>query len=259
MNLIKQLDDELKGIKLDDFEKVRYIYLRCCELFSFDSRWFFTDVLDDDKLHNKLLRKTFNLENISDDLVICHSFSRYILKPLIDELTSLNCKLVKGDTHSYVLISYYGQDWKLDATMGDLARVKLGLPTEGFSCGLRDYDLELDDIDLNLGFSDYTKEDYERRAVGNSFSDCIENVGYILKDSKAKYHYSDAVFLFDMLAQGYSEDDYTYFDKDYNFHKLIDVYGEDSFYDLSKVCGEYKINKIRYDDYKRLAKSLRYK
>lgn len=259
MNLIGQLDSELRGIKLDDFEKARYIYLRCCEIFSFDARWFYTDLFDDEKLHKKILNKKFNLEDIDSNLVICHSFTKYILKPLIEELTKLDCDLIRNSTHSYAKINYYGQDWKLDATMGDLARVKLGLPTKGFTSGLVDYDLELDDIDMNMGYCDKNQEYYERLAIGNSFTDSIENIGRILRDSSARYHYSDAIFLYDMLDSIYSEDTYTYLDKDYNFHRLIDVCDEYSFFDLSKRDGEYSIRKIRYDDYKQLTKSLRYK
>ena len=37
MNLLAKLDNELKDKNLTDFEKVRYIYLRTCELFSFDN------------------------------------------------------------------------------------------------------------------------------------------------------------------------------------------------------------------------------
>ena len=259
MNLIEKLDDELSGIHLDDFEKARYIYLRCCEIFSFDYRWFFTDLFNDDKLHRKIINKEFDLENIDDELVICHSFSKYILKPLIENLTNLDCRLIKNVTHSFVEVNYYGQDWKLDATMGDLARVKLDLPTKGFTSGIDDYDLEVDEIDLNLGFCSRTIDDYSRESLGNSFTDSIENIGRILKNSKAKYHFSDALFLYDMLVNAYSEDNNTYADRNYNFHRLIDVYHEDSFFDLSKYDDEYCLKRIRYDEYKQLTKSLIYK
>lgn len=259
MNLIGQLSDELDGRHLTDLEKARYIYLRCCEIFSFDSRWFYTCLFDDTELHNKILRKKFNIENISDELVICHSFSKYILKPLIDELTNLDSMIIKGDAHSYLYMNNDGQGWKLDATMGDLARVKLDLPTRGFTSGMIEQDLELDDIDMDLGFFSKNQEYYERLAAGNSFTDCIENIGHILKESKAKYHYSDAIFLYDMLDGMYSEDTYTHVDKDYNFHRLIDVCDEYSFFDLTKRDGEYSIKKIRSDEYKRLSKNLKYK
>ena len=260
MNLIQELDNELNEMRLDDFEKARYIYLKCCEIFSFDFRWFFTELFGDEVLYNKILHKKFNIEDIDEKLVICHSFSRYILKPLIEELTNIDCRLIRNETHSFLEMNYFGQIWKLDATMGDLARVKLDLPTKGFSCGLDDYDLEVCEIDLNLGYCSRKKEEYERMAVGNSFTDSIENIDYILKNSKAKYYYSDASALYDMLAKEvYCEFDYTYVDRDYNFHRLIDVCGEYSYFDLCKTDGEYRIKQISPENYKYLSKTLIYK
>lgn len=264
MNLIQTLDDELKQLHLNDFEKARYIYLRCCEIFSFDARWYFTDTLDDKKMYDKILNKKFNLEDIDTNLVICHSFVKHILKPLLDEFTNLDSKIVRGIAHSFITIksnthSCYGQEWKLDATLGDLARVKLDLPTKGFDCGISQYDVLIDEIDINLGFGNSTKEDYERRALGYTFTENIENVGSILKDSKARFHFSDATFLFDMLALAYSCDNSTFFDRNYNFHRLIEVCDEFNFFDLSKSGDEYKIKKIRYDDYSRLTRTLYHK
>ena len=259
MNLIEQLNIELHNRHLTDLEKARYIYLRCCEIFSFDSKWFYTDLFNDTLLHDELLNKKFDIENIKEELVICHSFSKYILKPLIQELTNLDCRLVGDDIHSYVSAKIDNQEWKLDATMGDLARVKLDLPTRGFTSGMIEQDLELDDIDMNLGFFGKNQEYYERLTYGNSFTDCIENIGRILKESKAKYHYSDAIFLYDMLDGMYSEDTYTYVDNGYKYHRLIDVCDEYSFFDLSKRDGVYSIKKIRHDEYNKLVKTLRYK
>lgn len=259
MNLIKKLDEELSQKNLNDFEKARYIYLRCCELFSFDARWFFTDVYNDIELHDKLRYKKFDIENIDDDLVICHSFSEYILKPLIDELTTLDCRLHKDENHSCVFIKRNGTDWKLDATLGDLARVKLDIPTTGFASGYISDDLVLDDIDLELGYCLKNIEEYERMANGNSFTDCIENIGYILRDSKAKYHYSDVLGLYDMLAAPYSIDNHTYLEDNYKFHRLIELFDEYSFFDLSKEDGEYRIKRIRPDEYKHLVKTLKCK
>lgn len=259
MNLIEQLDDELSQLHLNDFEKTRYIYLRCCEIFSFDSRWFYTDLFDDTDTHNKILTKKFDIENIDDYLVICHSFSEYILKPLIEKLTNLKCEIIRDDIHSSILMNCDNQYWKLDATMGDLARVKLDLPTKGFTSGVFEKDILIDEIDMNLGFCSKNEEYYERLVSGNSFSDSIENIGYILSDSKAKYHFSDAISLYDMFNSLYSENIYTHVDKDYNFHKLIDVCDDYSFFDLSKRDGEYSIKKIRSDEYKYLIKTLRYK
>ena len=52
MNLIEQLSKELSTLHLNDFEKARYIYLRCCEIFSFDSRYTYASFFDDDKIRD---------------------------------------------------------------------------------------------------------------------------------------------------------------------------------------------------------------
>lgn len=264
MNLIQTLDDELKQLHLNDFEKARYIYLRCCEIFSFDARWEFTDLFNDFDLHKQIEKRKFNIEDINDYLVICHSFSKYILKPLIDKLTNLECNLISDTNHSFVTIrsndnTCHGQTWKLDATIGDLALVKLDLPTKGFNCGISQYDIMIDDMDIDLGFCNTLYEDYERKALGYSFTECIENVGIILKNSNAKYHYSDARSLFDMLASAYSNNNRTYLDKNYNFHRLVEIFDEFSFFDLTKHNDEYKIKRINYEEYKKLTKSLYHK
>ena len=259
MNLIEMLDDEIKQLGLSDFEKMRYIYLRCCEIFSFDSRWFFTDVFGDVQLRDELEKKKFDVEDIRDNLVICYSFSEYILKPLIDRLTNAKSRLVENGTHTYVTVNYKGRNWRLDGTMGDLSRVKLGLPTTDFECGDTIIDLMVRDIDLSLGYSNKTKDEYERMAAGNSFTDCIENISSILSDSKAKFNYSDTTFLYDMLSGFYWDDKHTYLDKDYNFHRLIDSYDEYTFFDIYKENHIYKIKKIRYDEYQYIKKSLRHK
>ena len=263
MNLIQTLDDELRRLHLNDFEKARYIYLRCCEIFSFDSRWFYTDILGDDELHNEILNKKFDIKNIDSKLVICHTICPDILEKLIRELTDLDCRTIKSGGHSYVTISSpnsvcHGQEWKLDPVLGDMTRVKLDIPTRDFECGIEDYSILLQEIDLDLGYSSLSEEYYERQAEGNSFTDSIENMAYILKHSNAKYHFHDASFLFTKILNGnsYSNNYHVYFDKDYNFHRLIEVPIEYSFFDLSKDDGEYKIKRIRADQYKKLTKTL---
>lgn len=263
MNLIEKIGDELYGVKLDDLEKARYIYLRCCEIFSFDAKWLYYDVFDDYDTYEKMINKKFDIENIDEnDLeVICHSFSPYILKPLLDRLTKLNSKVINTGTHSYVKTEVYDQEWKLDATLGDLFNVKLGLPAKGFTCGLDSYDALIKDIDSDLGFClDKDINYYKNMVQGNSFTDCIENIGYMLRDSKANKYFYDANELFSRLdGLMYSNNNYVYLDKDYNFHKLIDVVGEYSFFDLSKKNDEYSIKRIRHDEYEELVYKLRYK
>jgi hypothetical protein len=257
MNLLETIDDELRYRHLNDFEKARYIYLRCCELFSFDIRWNYSFITHDYKLNEALKNKRFDIENIDTDLVICYSFTPDILKRLINEFTTLDCSVKNELGHVFLNMDYNGHTWKLDATdNSDLARVKLNLQTTDFKSAIPDYELILDEIDLNLGYSNLDIDYYKRQVSGNSFTDCIENAGYILRDSKAKYHFADAILVYSLLMSKYCEGHNTYFDKDYNSHKLMKVTGEYSFFDLCKDDGEYKLKRIEANDYKKLTKTL---
>lgn len=263
MNLLKILDDELRDKHLNDFEKARYIYLRCCEEFSFDSRYWFTGVFGDDKLHNSILYKKLDIENITADEieVVCRSFSLYVLKPLIDNLTNLNCNIVNEGTHTYVLLDYKSNEWKLDATLGDFSRVKLDLPTLGFECKTTPLQKDLDDMDLSLGFRKKSVADYKNLITGDTYTENIISIGKILANSKVKYHCADTWYFFDEILGGfsYSNDNHTYLNSKYEFHKLIDTVGDYSFFDLSKDNGECSIKRITSIDYKVLKKYLRHK
>lgn len=256
MNLLETIDDELRYRHLNDFEKARYIYLRCCELFSFDIRWNYADVTCDYKLKEKIRKNRFDIENIDTDLVICHNFTPDILERLIKELTTLDCKSIKRDGHSFLKMQYNGQTWDLDGTKGDMPRVKLSLPTTGFKGPIRDYDSMFAEMDVNLGYSNLHIGYYTRQASGNSFTDCIENAGYVIRDSKVKYHFSDVMLLYSLLMSEYVDSSHTCFDKNYNSHKLMEILSEDAFFDITKDNDEYRLKKISSDEYKKLTKTL---
>ena len=100
MNLLNILDNELKNKHYNNFEKVRYIYLRTCELFSFDARYYFVEIFNK-KLFNNIIDKKIDITNVDDFLVICHSYSKYVLLRLVNELTTANVSLHSGP-HSFV-------------------------------------------------------------------------------------------------------------------------------------------------------------
>ena len=256
MNLLEKIDDELRYRHLNDFEKARYIYLRCCELFSFDIRWNYADVTYDYKLKDYLKNKRLDAENVDTELVICHNFTPDLLERLIHEFTTLDCETINENGHSFLKMIYEGQTWDLDGTRGDMARVKLNLSTTDFKGPIRDYDLMLDEIDLNLGYSDLNIGYYTRQVSGNSFTDSVENAGYVIRDSKAKYHFTDVMLLYSLLMSEYCEKSYICFDKDYNSHKLMEIISEYSFFDLCKEDEEYKLKRITSDEFKKLTKTL---
>ena len=133
MDVLNLIDSELRNMHLSDFERVRYIYLRTCELFYFDMRYHFNKYISK-RLLSKITKKEIDLTNVDDFRVICHTYSEYVLKKLINEFTNIDVIIHSGG-HSFLTINdKNGCSWDLDATLGDLSRVKIGIKPNGFTC-----------------------------------------------------------------------------------------------------------------------------
>ena len=256
MNLYEILANELKDMHLNDFEKARYIYLRCCQIFSFDTRLHYTDLFNDTKLEEKIINKKFDLENIDSHLVVCHSFSKSILKPLIEYFTDLRVELHEGG-HSYVMLYDNNVAWKLDATVFDLARVKMNFTTDGFISNYVDHKKILKEIDQKLKYVYKYRSSYSDKIKPTSFLDIILSVSKMLEDSKCKYHYSDASHFYTTFASLYNNEAKTYVDDNYNFNKLMSIVDDYSYFRLHKIDNEYKLDQIDEEEYKTLKRTLK--
>ena len=258
MNLLALLHDELKDKHLNEIEIVRNIYLRCCEIFSFDSKLHYVYLFGKDYLKYEALEKEFDVENIDSFLVVCRSFSKYILKPSIEEFTSINPKLI-GDIHTSLLLDYGNHKWELDATFGDLSRVKCKLRTNGFSCDDRHWDERIDEIDEVIGYKKYNKEYFNSRIKGDTVVDKMDSINKLLSTNLCKYHYSDASFFYSFLRELYLKNeqysDGTYIDSNFNFNKLIKLQ-DDAYYNLKRKRSIYSINRISEEEYDHLSKTL---
>ena len=91
MDLLETLHDELKDRHFSEEEKMLYIYLRTCQEFSFDDRFFYLDFYEPE-LKQELESKEFDPHHIDSHLTICHPHIR-LLKNLVDELTQLSTKI----------------------------------------------------------------------------------------------------------------------------------------------------------------------
>ena len=259
MNLLNILDNELKNKHYNNFEKVRYIYLRTCELFSFDARYYFVESFNK-KLFNNIIDKKIDITNVDDFLVICHSYSKYVLLRLVNELTTANVSLHSGP-HSFV--EYKDDDdllWRLDATYGDLSRAKIGIKTTGFSC-LESWNFtyqdDLDMIDESFGYKYKDREDFLKLLDLNSFNSFINGIDGLIKDNELKY-FTDVLFFVKWLINGvfcvFSSS--TGMDDNYNFGTFIyDETNKDLFY-LSKEDDNYGIKKIPFEEGLQLSKRM---
>ena len=236
MNLVEMLSKELKDKHYTEFQKARYIYIRCCQIFSFDARWnYFT--LFSEELIKKIVSSKFDIEHIDSPLVICHTFSKSILKPLLEELTTLNVSLTEGE-HTFVNITNLGSKWDLDATLGDFPRVKMGLIPEGFQLEGKDFPFE--EFDKELGI---TYEDKKKYRIYNwkSGYDYMNRVSNALSSSKCRYHYSDAAFLYNYMSYLMRQSSHTILDSNGNFLREIHFTENEEDYVITKSNGEYKL------------------
>lgn len=132
MNLKNEILNELsKDDFKDDFIKIRYIYLKVCETFSYDTRFMYADQDLKDKIYNKKI----DINNVEEYEIICYSFARI----LVDVLTLYNfdAEIVRENdgvfSHVYVIVKYKNYVLKLDPTKRhDNTRVKLQSNTLDF-------------------------------------------------------------------------------------------------------------------------------
>ena len=237
MNLIEKLADELKDKHLNEFEKTRYIYLRCCELFSYDARWNYYRLFSDSVI-KEIENKMFDVRNLSSNLVICHSFSKSILKPLLDELTTLETTCI-GEQHSCVGVKFRDKEFILDATLGDFPLMKMGLRPEGFMSS--DGNNTFIRLDYSLGFRYVDKDIYSSKKCGDD-KESMNKVGNIISSSKCKYSYSDVAFLYNYLTENLKQQTKTYLDEHNNLYRKIHLFNNDNEYILSKKNGEYSLS-----------------
>ena len=257
MNLLDKLDNELKSMHYNDFEKVRYIYLRTCELFYFDSKYYYVENFNR-KLFNKIINKKIDVSNVDDFSVICHSYSKFVLLKLINELTTVNASLHSG-AHSYVEYKdNSGYTWDLDATLGDLSRIKVDIKSNGFTCReLWNYQDVLDEVDKYIGYKYKEKTDFIQSLDLSSFNNLVNSINRLIEESELN-NFTDVSFFVKLLLNWclcvFSN--CMGMDDNYNFYSFIyDEFNNDLFC-LSKENDKYEINKISYEEGLQLSKKL---
>lgn len=169
MDILQTLDNELKNSHWSLEEKKRHLYIRSCQLLTYDTRHYFvntTDGLRNIKNASKILESINNneidLTNVTDNRVNCYSWAKSY-KQMQNELLNSDAKVVENmfGTHAWVFFGH-----KADATVeSDLTRVKMKLCTTGYDLSTESdkfiYDYQtpkkLKLMDKNIG---YIKENY---------------------------------------------------------------------------------------------------
>lgn len=152
MNLIEKVESGILSPDWDLYTKARYLYLKSCEYFTYDYRYYYGDI----HLTRELLNKEIDLENVTDNKVICGSWSTQVYLPLL-EFIGIHGRLIGTDTgHQYVKFLINDREIIADACgISDLARVKFHNNTRGFYPNYKYYDYEkIPKMDQNIGYLD---------------------------------------------------------------------------------------------------------
>lgn len=134
MNVVEEIAKKLAGKNYTDEEKLRAIYIESSKIFSYDPKYHFLKRNPTEKIITKeeIANKEINIYDTEEFDCICFSYSKSIIKVLLKELMDFDCKIV-GVGHSYVLLDKFGSLIKMDATLGDLSRIKIGFATKGYN------------------------------------------------------------------------------------------------------------------------------
>lgn len=248
MNILELVHNELKDKHLTDLEKLRYIYLVDCQLFSFDARWYYFTLWGDASLYAELIEKEIDLTSVTDFRVICKSNSKSVLKRLTDEFTNISSYVVSADGHYYLRTTGNFGIVDLDPTNSDFARAKIGLRPTSFL--LNDFTLTDEDrfnfqkeIDDSLGKQFKTKLEVIGKNSERTASENLKVIADLINKSRLKY-YSDASTLFRKYADNEKINYTTYVSKDYEFHKLALYYPDSVLFELLKIDDYYKVDAI---------------
>ena len=172
MNIIEELDLAFKKTEMDDFTKIRYIYLYVCKKFSYDIRFLFALP----NLKKEIYDKKVDIENVQDFEIVCYSFAKVIRDIL--EHYGYQCKLIKEDNrsdtpHAYVIVKLGPRVLRLDpVTKHDSSRVKINIPTYDFVPMVDDptFSDDLEEADELMKKLNFYKSDEESMKFNNWLS-----------------------------------------------------------------------------------------
>lgn len=276
MNVLDILTKELKNKNWSTEEIARYVYIRSCEIFSYDSRYKFSKLFKDDYA-TSILNREIDLTNIEDNYVTCKSYSKFILPKLMKELADIDVE-VYGKIHFGNSFILNNEEMDVDATGDcDLARVKMGLSTYGYAPFLpyQDFFKNLKIIDQKIN---YIKDDYQEAAINSYINDNVskqflkdklEAISNFLKQYSKIKHFSDAQFCIEYLWSKFSSEEeyenseyvYLYQRDNYNSWLFYNIYFAMSdnnplFYLLKENHNACSFQEISYQDAKHLVRNL---
>ncbi len=268
-------------------EKIRFLYLKSCEVFSYDERyWWYTPAFFQDweekverVINKKIVVETLD-EKPQDDLVVCFSWS-YLFQSLLKTVLNVDCEVIKGPAHAST-VAKTGQTaiFADSCTRSmDLFRVKLNLSTYGYEEAMnKNFTEKLKSIDEKIGYSYYAKilnqlkGELESQKRGLDFDEqlitSINAVGSI-QNALQLHHFGEAIYACNYLMQKLfreSEKERVRYNElaNINHNEVQGLYGlyeleldfQYLYYLLSLENGFYQFREIKEDEAECLARNL---
>ncbi len=221
-NMYEEIVNGIEGKDFDNFTKVRWIYLYICKNFSYDSRYYYANEEQKDKIYNKEI----NLSSVDEFEIVCYTTVRALQDAL--SIFGFKSEIIKEKpikySHVKLMVEYEkGKYLSLDPTISyDTTRVKMKSHTYDFiERNNPIFDEKLEEADKIINY--YDKEiDYD--IYYNSHS--IDKLYNIMKKSLIERGASDTQVFLEKLEYVFSlldmRNDFTRFaDIDYYFSYLI--------------------------------------
>lgn len=132
MNLIDELDFVFHKTDMDDFARLRYIYLFVCKKFSYDTRFMYALP----SMKKKIYETELDIKKIEEYEIVCYTQAK-ILHDILDyygyKSEIIREKGMSDYVHAYIVVTLGSRKIKLDpSTKRDTARVKINASTLGF-------------------------------------------------------------------------------------------------------------------------------
>jgi len=164
MNVLQVLDNELKNKNWTLDEKKRYLYIRSCQLLTYDTRHYFVSdyefapmIRSASRILESIHTNEIDLEKMKDNRVDCYAWARAYQR-MQKELLNAKSEVVDniyGD-HAWLFFGHTA-----DATSdSDLTRMKMGLESYGYNLSIRENKFVYDELssqklkkmDRNIGY-----------------------------------------------------------------------------------------------------------
>lgn len=289
MNVIEILSKELEDKDWDESQVARYLYLRSCQLFSYDPRYNASESLSNyEKIQFNILNRSIDLENVEDNTAVCFSHSDQIYTKLLMDFLSLTG--LAGVSTIFNL-----GDQKIRAyAPPDFIRAKMHCSTLGYQPSIIlgnkkkstniSFKESLEKIDKEIGYIEDRYFDQYLETIKNNLELEFSNTGDLLLLSKIKeikrisdsfyfrQSYSDSSACISLLIEFLlSQNEHfsmiqvplfiDHQDKDWEFIKIyrIDLENDTIFYILDKDQDEYQFHETTFQTIKSYADNAEWK